>query len=79
MANKTENHIKVNLEKVCLETDQGIIESEERKWGLPLREVYKHGLSFYKGKFYRYSSINLKENDLFPSKCLNLKAYRSCN
>lgn len=42
--------MKVNAEKIPLETDQGIIESEERRWGLPLREVYKHGLAFYKGK-----------------------------
>ncbi|XP_050344140.1 Golgi resident protein GCP60 [Nymphalis io] len=50
MANRTEVNQKVNPVKVPLETDQGIIESEERKWGLPLREVYKHGLSFYKDK-----------------------------
>ncbi|CAF4875859.1 unnamed protein product [Pieris macdunnoughi] len=42
--------MRVNAEKIPLETDQGIIESEERRWGLPLREVYKHGLSFYKDK-----------------------------
>ncbi|VVC95384.1 unnamed protein product [Leptidea sinapis] len=40
--------MKVNTEKIPLETDQGIIESEERRWGLPLKEVYKHGLLFYK-------------------------------
>lgn len=51
MASKIENNIKVNPEKVRLETDQGIIESEERKWGLPLKEVYKHGFAFYKGVF----------------------------
>ncbi|XP_014358710.1 Golgi resident protein GCP60 [Papilio machaon] len=50
MANKIETTFKVNPEKVPLETDQGILESEERKWGLPLKEVYKHGLSFYKDK-----------------------------
>ncbi|XP_068628273.1 Golgi resident protein GCP60 isoform X2 [Battus philenor] len=50
MPNKLENTLKVNPEKVPLETDQGILESEERKWGLPLKEVYKHGLSFYKDK-----------------------------
>ncbi|XP_045451838.1 Golgi resident protein GCP60 [Melitaea cinxia] len=50
MANKSEGNQKVNPVKVPLETDQGILESEERKWGLPLREVYKHGLSFYKDK-----------------------------
>lgn len=52
MANKSEGNQKVNPVKVPLETDQGILESEERKWGLPLREVYKHGLSFYKGKIH---------------------------
>ncbi|CAG9788383.1 unnamed protein product [Diatraea saccharalis] len=46
----SENTSKVNSEKIPLETDQGIMESEERKWGLPLKEVYKHGLSFYKDK-----------------------------
>ncbi|XP_013139892.1 PREDICTED: Golgi resident protein GCP60 [Papilio polytes] len=50
MASKIETTLKVNPEKVPLETDQGILESEERKWGLPLKEVYKHGLSFYKDK-----------------------------
>ncbi|CAG4945898.1 unnamed protein product [Parnassius apollo] len=50
MANKTDNSLKVNPEKVPLETDQGILESEERKWGMPLKEVYKHGLAFYKDK-----------------------------
>lgn len=50
MAGKTENNCKVNPEKVHLETDQGIVESEERKWGMPLKDVYKHGLSFYKDK-----------------------------
>lgn len=50
MANKYENSSKVNPEKVRLETDQGIEESEERKWGLPLKDVYKYGLSFYKEK-----------------------------
>ncbi|CAH0625539.1 unnamed protein product [Chrysodeixis includens] len=50
MANKVENNNKVSLEKVCLETDQGIVESEERKWGLPLKDVYKHGLAFFKDK-----------------------------
>ncbi|KOB69248.1 Protein involved in maintenance of golgi structure and er-golgi transport, partial [Operophtera brumata] len=50
MASKPENNFKVNPEKVRLETDQGIIESEERKWGLPLKEVYKHGFAFYKEK-----------------------------
>lgn len=49
MASKTENNIKVNPEKVYLETDEGIIQSEERKWGMPLKEVYKYGLAFYKG------------------------------
>lgn len=51
MASKIENNHKIDTVKVPLETDQGIIENEERKWGLPLREVYKHGLSFYKGKY----------------------------
>lgn len=51
MANKIENNYRINPEKVCLETDQGIIESEEKKWGLPLKEVYKHGFTFYKGKY----------------------------
>ncbi|XP_030036700.2 Golgi resident protein GCP60 [Manduca sexta] len=50
MANKTENNFKVNPEKIRLETDQGIVESEGRKWGMQLKEVYKHGLSFYKDK-----------------------------
>ncbi|KPI92498.1 Protein TMED8 [Papilio xuthus] len=50
MTSKIETTFKVNPEKVPLETDQGILESEERKWGLPLKEVYKHGLSFYKDK-----------------------------
>lgn len=51
MSSTAENHVKVNPEKVSLDTDQGIIESEERKWGLPLKEVYKCGLAFYKGRF----------------------------
>ncbi|KAJ8719691.1 hypothetical protein PYW08_011866 [Mythimna loreyi] len=50
MANKVENNYKVNPEKVRLETDQGIVESEERKWGMPLKDVYKHGFAFYKDK-----------------------------
>ncbi|XP_075976554.1 Golgi resident protein GCP60 [Anticarsia gemmatalis] len=50
MANKVENNYKVNPEKIRLETDQGIVESEERKWGMPLKDVYKHGLAFYKDK-----------------------------
>lgn len=50
MANKSEVNQKVNPIKVPLETDEGILQSEERKWGLPLKEVYKHGLFFYKGK-----------------------------
>ncbi|XP_039756976.1 Golgi resident protein GCP60 isoform X2 [Pararge aegeria] len=50
MANKGEVNQKVNPIKVPLETDQGILQSEERKWGLPLKEVYKHGLFFYKDK-----------------------------
>lgn len=54
MANKVENNYKVNPEKVRLETDQGIEESEERKWGMPLKDVYKHGLAFYKGNFLEY-------------------------
>lgn len=49
MSNKVENNYRVNPEKVRLETDQGIIENEERKWSLPFKEVYKHALSFYKG------------------------------
>lgn len=60
MASKGEINQKINPEKVPLETDQGIIESEERKWGMPLREVYKHGLSFYKGKL-----VILKVKPLF--------------
>lgn len=51
MANLKENNIKITLEKLPLETDQGILESEQNKWGLPLKEVYKHGLIFYKGTF----------------------------
>ncbi|XP_023946996.1 Golgi resident protein GCP60 isoform X2 [Bicyclus anynana] len=50
MANKREVNQKVNPIKVPLETDQGILQSEESKWGLPLKEVYKHGLFFYKDK-----------------------------
>ncbi|XP_053608432.1 ATP-binding cassette sub-family B member 10, mitochondrial-like [Plodia interpunctella] len=50
MSVKNENISKIYPEKVPLDTDQGILESEERKWGLPLKEVYKHGLSFYKEK-----------------------------
>ncbi|XP_041981162.1 Golgi resident protein GCP60 [Aricia agestis] len=50
MASKTDGNTKVDPIKVPLETDQGILESEERKWRLPLKEVYKHGLSFYKDK-----------------------------
>lgn len=53
MGSKIENNIKVNPEKVRLETDQGISESEERKWGLPLKEVYKHGYAFYRGTLHR--------------------------
>lgn len=49
MSEGNKNNCKINPEKVPLETDHGILESEERKWGLPLKEVYKHGLSFYKG------------------------------
>lgn len=60
MANKEENNYKVNPEKVRLETDQGIVESEERKWGMPLKDVYKHGLAFYKGKFHEYFPSDLK-------------------
>ncbi|KAL4715735.1 hypothetical protein ACJJTC_006314 [Scirpophaga incertulas] len=41
---------KINPEKIPLETDQGIMESEEKKWGMPLKDVYKYGLSFYKDK-----------------------------
>lgn len=59
MANKMENNYKVNPEKVRLETDQGIVESEERKWGMPLKDVYKHGLAFYKGNFLEIFSNNL--------------------
>lgn len=54
MSNKSLNSHKVNPEKIPLETDQGIMESEERKWGLPLKEVYKFGLSFYKGKLIKF-------------------------
>ncbi|OWR45042.1 Golgi resident protein GCP60 [Danaus plexippus] len=50
MASKVEGNQKVDPVRVPLETDQGILESEERKWGLPLKEAYKHGLSFYKEK-----------------------------
>lgn len=60
MANKGENNYKVNPEKVRLETDQGIAESEERKWGMPLKDVYKHGLAFYKGNFLEYFLIYLR-------------------
>ncbi|GBP48719.1 Golgi resident protein GCP60 [Eumeta japonica] len=49
MANIFENKT-INAEKVPLETDQGILESEEHKWGLPLKEVYKYGITFYKDK-----------------------------
>lgn len=52
MTTKNELNLKVNPEKVPLETDQGILVSEERKWGLPLKEVYKHGIAFYKGNDY---------------------------
>jgi hypothetical protein len=55
----SENINKVHPEKIPLETDQGIMESEERKWGLPLKEVYKHGVSFYKGKKLGVIFINL--------------------
>lgn len=50
MSQKSGNSHKILPEKIPLETDQGIMESEERKWGLPLKDVYKHGLSFYKGR-----------------------------
>ncbi|XP_028156484.1 Golgi resident protein GCP60 isoform X1 [Ostrinia furnacalis] len=50
MSSKTENNHKILPEKIPLETDQGIKESEERKWGLPLKDVYKHAVSFYKEK-----------------------------
>lgn len=56
MSVKNENISKIYPEKVPLDTDQGILESEERKWGLPLKEVYKHGLSFYKGLYPEMSS-----------------------
>ncbi|KAJ2951429.1 hypothetical protein O0L34_g13581 [Tuta absoluta] len=50
MVSKVENNCKVNPVKVPLETDQGILDSEERKWGMPLKDVYKFGLAFYKDK-----------------------------
>ncbi|KAL0878912.1 hypothetical protein ABMA27_003911 [Loxostege sticticalis] len=50
MSQKSGNSHKILPEKIPLETDQGIMESEERKWGLTLKDVYKHGLSFYKDK-----------------------------
>ncbi|XP_026323271.1 Golgi resident protein GCP60-like, partial [Hyposmocoma kahamanoa] len=50
MSGQIDSNCKVHPVKVPLETDQGILESEEIKWGLPLKEVYKHGLSFYKEK-----------------------------
>lgn len=62
MASKVENNYKVNPEKVRLETDQGIVESEERKWGMPLKDVYKHGLAFYKGNFLEYFSNYLNQD-----------------
>lgn len=37
------------LAKLSLEIDQGIMMSEQMKWGLPLKEVYKHALTFFKG------------------------------
>lgn len=46
----SESNARVNPEKVPLETDQGILESEQIKWGLPLKDVYKYGLAFYKDK-----------------------------
>lgn len=49
MSGNIDSNSKVYPVKVPLETDQGILESEERKWGLPLKEVYKHGFAFYKG------------------------------
>lgn len=61
MASKIDSNIKVNPEKVLLETDQGIVDSEERKWGMPLKEVYKHGVFFYKGNghtTYRYTHLS---------------------
>lgn len=47
-----DNNMKIIPERVPLETDQGILESEETKWGLPLKDVYKFGLTFYKGKLF---------------------------
>lgn len=43
--------VKVRLEKLSLDTDQGILEDEHQKWGLTLKEVYRLGLSFYKGTY----------------------------
>lgn len=54
MANEAEYNYKVNPEKIPLETDQGIVESEERKWGMPLKDVYKHGFAFFKGNIFMY-------------------------
>lgn len=61
MASKVEGNQKVDPVRVPLETDQGILESEERKWGLPLKEAYKHGLSFYKGKFIYSTKLNKRK------------------
>ncbi|XP_073946277.1 Golgi resident protein GCP60 isoform X2 [Choristoneura fumiferana] len=47
---KVENSTRISTEKIPLETDEGIMESEERKWGIPLKEMYKQGLAFYKDK-----------------------------
>lgn len=47
-----DNNLKIIPERVPLETDQGILESEEIKWGLPLKDVYKFGLTFYKGTLF---------------------------
>ena len=75
MANKMENNYKVSLvnpEKVRLETDQGIVDSEERKWGMPLKDVYKHGLAFYKGNFLEYFSINRNQHTVCDCKVYSL-------
>lgn len=60
MANKVENSTRISTEKVPLETDEGIMESEERKWGIPLKEMYKQGLAFYKGKFVIFCIYKLR-------------------
>lgn len=48
------SQILTKIEKLDIKDKNGIsfeCENDSKKWGLPLTEVYKLALSFYKGKF----------------------------